>query len=61
VPPLPHGLKAYIEISIDITEILCLKLRSLNVFHAGETTFSMNKKIRAVVLSRLLLDIKPLA
>ena len=37
-----------------------LKLRSLDVIHAGEKTFPMDKKIRAVALMRLLLDIKPL-
>jgi predicted AAA+ superfamily ATPase len=37
-----------------------LHLRSLDVIHAGETTFPMDKKIRAVAFSRLLDDIKPL-
>jgi hypothetical protein len=37
-----------------------LNLRSLDVIHAGETTFPMDKKIRAVALTRLLQDIKPL-
>jgi hypothetical protein len=37
-----------------------LRLRSLDVIHAGETTFPMDKKIRAVALSRLLEDLKPL-
>ncbi|HUL28846.1 MAG TPA: ATP-binding protein [Thermodesulfobacteriota bacterium] len=35
-----------------------LHLRSLDVIHAGETTFPMDKKIRAVAFSRLLQDIK---
>jgi predicted AAA+ superfamily ATPase len=37
-----------------------LRLRSLDVIHAGESTFPMDKKIRAVALSRLLEDLKPL-
>jgi predicted AAA+ superfamily ATPase len=37
-----------------------LHLRSLDVVHAGETTFPMDKKIRAVAFRRLLQDIKPL-
>lgn len=37
-----------------------LHLQSLDVIHAGETTFPMDKKIRAVALTRLLQDIKPL-
>ena len=37
-----------------------LHLRSLDVIHAGERTFQMDKKIRAVALTRLLQDIKPL-
>ena len=37
-----------------------LHLRSLDVIHAGETTFPMDKKIRAVAFRRLLQDIKPL-
>jgi len=37
-----------------------LHLRSLDVIHAGERTFPMDKKIRAVAFTRLLQDIKPL-
>lgn len=37
-----------------------LKLGSMDVIHAGENTFPMDKKIRAVALKRLLQDIKPL-
>jgi predicted AAA+ superfamily ATPase len=37
-----------------------LHLRSLDVIHAGETTFPMDKKIRAVAFRRLLQDINPL-
>ena len=40
--------------------LLDLHLRSLDVIHAGETTFPMDKKIRAVAFRRLLQDIKPL-
>jgi predicted AAA+ superfamily ATPase len=37
-----------------------LKLRSLDVFHAGEKTFAMAEGIRAVTFTRLLEDLKPL-
>ena len=37
-----------------------LHLRSLDMIHAGETTFPMDKKIRAVAFRRLLQDINPL-
>jgi predicted AAA+ superfamily ATPase len=37
-----------------------LKLKSLSVIHAGETTFQLDKNTKAVALSRLLQDIKPL-
>ena len=37
-----------------------LRLRSLDVIHAGETSFPMDKKIRAVAFRRLLQDIKRL-
>jgi len=37
-----------------------LKLRSLDVIHAGELTFPLGKKVRAVALSRLLEDLKPI-
>jgi len=37
-----------------------LKLNRLDVIHAGDTTFPLDKKIRAVALTRLLDDIKPL-
>jgi predicted AAA+ superfamily ATPase len=37
-----------------------LKLGRLDVIHAGETTFPLDKKIRAVALTRLLDDVKPL-
>jgi len=40
--------------------LLDLHLRSLDVIYAGETTFPMDKKIRAVAFRRLLQDIKPL-
>ena len=37
-----------------------LKLNRLDVMHAGEGTFPLDKKIRAVALMRLLDDVKPL-
>jgi predicted AAA+ superfamily ATPase len=37
-----------------------LKLQRLDVIHAGEHTFPLDTKIRAVSLSRLLEDLKPL-
>jgi predicted AAA+ superfamily ATPase len=37
-----------------------LKLNRLDVIHAGDTTFPLDKKIRAVALTRLLDDVKPL-
>jgi len=37
-----------------------LKLRKLDVIHAGDETFQLEKNVRAVALSRLLKDIKPL-
>ena len=37
-----------------------LHLQSINLIHAGETTFPMDQKIRAVAFRRLLQDIKPL-
>jgi predicted AAA+ superfamily ATPase len=37
-----------------------LKLSSLDVIHAGERTYPMHARIRAVALSRLLADIRPL-
>ncbi len=37
-----------------------LSLKSLNVIHAGEETFQMEKRVRAIALSRLLDDLKPL-
>jgi len=37
-----------------------LKLRSLDVIHAGERTFGLAERIRAVAFSRLLDDIRPL-
>jgi predicted AAA+ superfamily ATPase len=40
--------------------LLDLHLRSLDVIYAGETTFPMDKKIRAVAFRHLLQDIKPL-
>lgn len=38
-----------------------LKLTGLNVVHAGENTFMMDKKIRAVPLTRILKNIKQLS
>lgn len=38
-----------------------LKLTCLDIAHAGENTFMMDKKIRAVPLTRILKDIKPLS
>ena len=38
-----------------------LKLRRLDVVHAGDETFALDKKIRAVAFGRLLDDLKPLA
>jgi predicted AAA+ superfamily ATPase len=37
-----------------------LRLRRLDVIHAGKDTFPLDKKIRAVALVRLLVDLKPL-
>lgn len=37
-----------------------LKLTKLEVLHAGEDTFQMAEKIRAVSIKRLLLDVEPL-
>jgi hypothetical protein len=37
-----------------------LKLRSLDVIHAGDETFPLAKGVRAVAFSRLLKDIKPI-
>jgi len=37
-----------------------LKLKHLDIIHAGEQTFYIDKKVRAVALSRLLEDIKPI-
>jgi len=37
-----------------------LKLKRLDVVHAGEETFPMTERIRAVSLSRILKDLKPL-
>ena len=37
-----------------------LKLRHLDIIHAGEKTFSLDKNIRAVALSRLIKDLKPI-
>jgi hypothetical protein len=38
-----------------------LHLDSLDVIHAGHETFPLARGIRAVALSRLLTDVKPLA
>ena len=37
-----------------------LNLESLSVIHAGEMTFQIDKKVRAIALARLLEDISPL-
>jgi predicted AAA+ superfamily ATPase len=37
-----------------------LKLKQLDVIHSGDDTFQLDKNIRAVAMSRLLKDIKPL-
>jgi predicted AAA+ superfamily ATPase len=37
-----------------------LKLQRLDLIHAGEETFPLEKRVRAVALSRILEDIKPL-
>ncbi|MEK6766566.1 MAG: ATP-binding protein [Planctomycetota bacterium] len=37
-----------------------LKLCHLDIIHAGENTFPLDKKVRAVALSRLIEDIKPI-
>lgn len=37
-----------------------LKLKQLDVLHAGDETFQLAKNVRAVAVSRLLKDIKPL-
>lgn len=38
-----------------------LSLQGLDVFHAGDETFHLDKKIRAVSFSRLLSDLQPLS
>lgn len=38
-----------------------LKLKRLDVIHAGEDTFPLAKEVRAVALVKLLNDLKPLA
>ena len=38
-----------------------LKLQRLDVIHAGEDTFPMDKRVRAVAFPRLLKDLKPLS
>jgi len=38
-----------------------LKLQRLDVIHAGERTFVMERRVRAVALSRLLDDLQPLS
>ena len=38
-----------------------LKLKRLDVIHAGETSFPLTERIRAISLSRLLGDLEPLA
>lgn len=37
-----------------------LHLQSLDIIHAGETTFPLDRKIRAIALTRVLKDINPL-
>jgi hypothetical protein len=37
-----------------------LKLKRLDIIHAGEETFMIERKVRAVALSRLLKEIKPI-
>lgn len=37
-----------------------LKLERLNVMHAGDRTFDLSDRIRAVALKRVLLDLPPL-
>ena len=38
-----------------------LKLDSLDLIHAGERTFKLAPRVRAVALTRILHDIQPLA
>ena len=40
--------------------IVDLKLERLNVMHAGDRTFDLSDRIRAVALKRVLLDLPPL-
>jgi predicted AAA+ superfamily ATPase len=42
------------------TALADLKLSQLDVIHAGEHTFPLDRRIRAVALSRILDDLKPL-
>jgi hypothetical protein len=42
------------------TALQDLRLQRLDVVHAGETSFPLAPKIRAVALGRLLLDLAPL-
>lgn len=37
-----------------------LKLHRLDVIHAGDDTFPLSPRVRAVSLKRLLVDLKPL-
>jgi len=37
-----------------------LKLKRLDLLHAGEKTYPLGEKIRAVVFSRMLADLEPL-
>jgi len=41
--------------------IAYLKLNRLDVIHAGDETFPMEEKIRAIALRNILEDLKPLA
>jgi len=60
-----YRLRYDLESSVDNTEISRnalsdLKLQRLDVIHAGEETFLMERRVRAVALSRLLDDLQPL-
>jgi hypothetical protein len=37
-----------------------LKLKQLDIIHAGDQTFQLSRQVRAVAFSKLLIDLKPL-
>jgi hypothetical protein len=43
------------------TALKDLNLQRLDVIHAGEESFSLHKKVRAVSMSNLLTDLNPIS